>query len=425
MKILIQQGYLLDPASKREGVYDILIEEGYIKSIKKSLSVRKALIIPAKGCLVFPGLIDIHCHLREPGREDEETIESGSKAAVAGGFTTLCCMPNTDPALDNKVSIRFVQDRASKAACRVLPVGCITVKREGTLLAPYGEMAAEGAVAFSDDGSCVMDSLVMRRALEYTRLHQKPVISHAEDAALSKNGVMNEGTLSVRLGLPGIPRQAEEIMVARDVSLAGLTGGRLHLAHLTTAEAVQIVRKARKKGLSVTAEVTVHHITLTEEATAGYNTQAKVSPPLRTRQDIQALIEGLKDGTIDCLVTDHAPHADEEKETGFENAAFGIIGLETALPLAWRLTEKELKPLQLIAAFTTNPANVLGLAPAQIKEGEPADVVVYDPDKKWVYQKEKIVSRSKNSPFINWELKGKVLYTLVSGKIAYQDEESK
>ncbi|HOJ39003.1 MAG TPA: dihydroorotase [bacterium] len=423
MKLLISQGHLLDPATGRDGTCDILIEDGRISRIKKSLSVRKAQVLPARGLLVFPGLIDLHCHLREPGREDEETIESGAAAAVAGGFTTICCMPNTEPPLDNKVAIRFVKDRARQAACRVLPIGCLSVRREGTLLAPYGEMAAEGAVAFSDDGSCVMDSLLMRRALEYTLLHQRPVISHAEDFSLARNGVMNEGALSVKLGLPGIPRQAEEIMVARDVALSALTGGRLHLAHLTTQEAVEIVRAAKKRRLPVTAEVTVHHLTLTEEAVLGYNTQAKVSPPLRTRRDVEVLVKALKDGTIDCLVTDHAPHSDEEKETGFENAPSGMIGLETALPLAWRLTLKDVKPMEVIAAFTTRPAMVLGLPPVGIEEGQTADLVVFDPQKEWVYRREKVISRSKNSPFLGWTLKGRVVYTLVGGQIAYRSPD--
>ncbi|MCM8769493.1 MAG: dihydroorotase [Candidatus Omnitrophica bacterium] len=423
MKILISQGHILDPVTGRDGTYDILIEDQLITRIKKSLSVRKARIISAKGCLVFPGLIDLHCHLREPGREDEETIITGSQAAVAGGFTTICCMPNTEPPLDNKVAIRYVRHQAQAAFCRILPIGCISIRREGQRLAPYGEMVEEGAVAFSDDGSCVMDSLLMRRALEYTRLHHKPVISHAEDYSLAKNGVMNEGPLSIKLGLPGIPRQAEEIMVARDVALSALTGGRLHLAHLTTQEAVEVVRSAKKRRLPVTAEVTVHHLTLTEEAVTGYNTQAKVSPPLRTKLDIEALVRGLKDGTVDCIVTDHAPHSEEEKEAGFENAPFGMIGLETALPLAWRLVGKDLNPLDLISAFITGPAKVLGIPSVGLAEGQPADIAIFNPDTEWVYQAEKVVSKSKNSPFLGWKLRGKVVATIVAGKMVYSSHQ--
>lgn len=420
MDILIKKGYLLDPKTGREGSFDILIEKGLVRKIAKNISLRKARLIEAKDYLVLPGLIDLHCHLREPGREDEETILSGSISAAAGGFTTVCCMPNTEPPLDNKVAIRFVQERAKEAACRVLPIGCITQRREGSALAPYGEMVAEGAVAFSDDGNCVMDSLVMRRALEYTKLFEKPIISHAEDAKLAGNGVMNEGVLAVKLGLTGIPRQAESIMVARDVFLSELTGGRLHIAHVTTAEAVQIIRQAKKKNKNLSCEVTVNHLILTEEEVAGYNTNAKVSPPLRTKQDVEALIQGLKDGTIDCIVTDHAPHSEEEKETGFEQAPFGMIGFETSLPLAWSLAGKGIKPRDLLAKLTSNTCRILGIEGGQVAEGKPADLLVFNPDEEWVYRKEDIKSRSKNSPYIGRKLKGRVVCTICQGRIAYQ-----
>lgn len=419
MDILIKKGYLLDPGSGREGLFDILIEKGIIKKIAAHISAPKAHLIDAKNCLVLPGLIDIHCHLREPGREDEETILSGSISAAAGGFTTICCMPNTEPPLDNKVAIRFVYDRAREAACRVLPIGCITQKREGRALAPYGEMVAEGAVAFSDDGNCVMDSLIMRRALEYTRFFEKPVISHSEDTWLAGNGVMNEGFLSVKLGLIGIPRQAESIMVARDVLLAELTGGRLHIAHVTTAESVAIIRQAKRKNKNISCEVTVNHLILTEEEVFGYNTNAKISPPLRRKQDRQALIQGLKDGTIDCIVTDHAPHSEEEKETGFEQAPFGIIGFETALPLVWALVEKGLTKKDLVAKLTSSPARILGIEGGEVKEGKPADLVVFNPEEEWIYRQENIKSKSINSPFIGKKLKGKIRYTLFRGMVRY------
>ena len=376
-------------------------------------------IIDAKGKLIFPGLIDIHCHLREPGREDEETILSGSKSAVSGGFTTICCMPNTNPPLDNKVSIRFVYDRGREALCEVLPIGAITVKREGKLLAPYGEMVKEGAVAFSDDGNCIMDSLVMRRALEYTKLYGKPVISHSEDENLKKNGVMNEGPLSTKMGLRGIPKEAEEIMVARDVFLSNLTGGRLHIAHITTSNAVKLVKEAKRRNKKITCEAAIHHLILTEEAVSGYNPNAKVSPPLRTEKDRKALIAGLKDGTIDCIVTDHAPHSEEEKEMGFEMAPFGMIGFETALSLSMKLLDEGLSLKEIISKFTEGPSRVIGIDRGEIKEGERADIVIFDPNKEWIYKKEDIKSKSKNSPFIGWKLKGKVLYTIFSGKIVY------
>ena len=420
MDILIKNGYLIDPKGKKEGRFDILVSKGKVEKISKKINKKTKNIIDAKGKLIFPGLIDIHCHLREPGREDEETILSGSKSAVSGGFTTICCMPNTNPPLDNKVSIRFVYDRGREAFCEVLPIGAITVKREGKLLAPYGEMVKEGAVAFSDDGNCVMDSLVMRRALEYTKLYEKPVISHSEDENLKKNGVMNEGPLSTKMGLRGIPKEAEEIMVARDVFLSNLTGGRLHIAHITTSNAVKLVKEAKRRNKKITCEAAIHHLILTEEAVSGYNPNAKVSPPLRTEKDRKALIAGLKDGTIDCIVTDHAPHSEEEKEMGFEMAPFGMIGFETALSLSMKLLDEGLSLKEIISKFTEGPSRVIGIDRGEIKEGERADIVIFDPDYEWVYKKEEIKSKSKNSPFINWKLKGKVIWTICSGKIVYQ-----
>jgi len=420
MDILIKNGYLIDPKGKKEGRFDILVSKGKVEKISKKINKKTKNIIDAKGKLIFPGLIDIHCHLREPGREDEETILSGSKSAVSGGFTTICCMPNTNPPLDNKVSIRFVYDRGREAFCEVLPIGAITVKREGKLLAPYGEMVKEGAVAFSDDGNCIMDSLVMRRALEYTKLYGKPVISHSEDENLKKNGVMNEGPLSTKMGLRGIPKEAEEIMVARDVFLSNLTGGRLHIAHITTSNAVKLVKEAKRRNKKITCEAAIHHLILTEEAVSGYNPNAKVSPPLRTEKDRKALIAGLKDGTIDCIVTDHAPHSEEEKEMGFEMAPFGMIGFETALSLSMKLLDEGLSLKEIISKFTEGPSRVIGIDRGEIKEGERADIVIFDPDYEWVYKKEEIKSKSKNSPFINWKLKGKVIWTICSGKIVYQ-----
>ncbi|MBN1444906.1 MAG: dihydroorotase, partial [Candidatus Omnitrophica bacterium] len=307
-------------------------------------------------------------------------------------------------------------DRAREALCEVLPVGALTVNREGKELPSYGEMAEEGAVAFSDDGDCVMNSLVMRRALEYSKLYKKPVISHSDDAFLSKNGVMNEGELSTKMGLGGIPRQGEAIMVSRDVALAQLTGGFLHLAHLSAAESVEIVRRAKKDNKKITCEVTVHHLFLTEDAVAGYNADAKVMPPLRTKADIKALIAGLKDGTIDCIVTDHAPHSAEEKESGFENAPFGMIGFETALPLAMELKKQGFTAAQIISKFTAGPAGVLRIDRGRFKEGGRADIVIFDPEAEWVYRKEEIKSKSKNSPFIGRKMKGRVAATIFKGR---------
>ncbi len=416
-EILIKNGYIIDPESGREGQTDILISGSLVKKISKNIKEKTKKIIDAKGKLVFPGLVDIHCHLREPGREDEETIISGGLSAISGGFTTICCMPNTTPTLDNKVAIRFIYDRGRDSCCEVLPIGAITVGREGKLIAPYGEMVEEGAVAFSDDGNCVMDSLVMRRALEYTKLYKKPIISHSEDENLKRGGVMNEGTLSTKMGLRGIPNQAEEIMVSRDIFLSNLTEGRLHLAHITTSNSVQLIKEAKKKNKNISCEVAIHHLILTEEAVRNYNPNAKVSPPLRTEKDRKALIAGLKDGTIDCIVTDHAPHSEEEKEMGFENSPFGIIGFETALSLSMKLINEGLSLKEIIKKFTVGPAKVLGIDRGKIKEGSRADIVIFDPDYEWVYKKEEIKSKSKNSPFIGWKLKGKVILTISCGKI--------
>lgn len=421
MGIILKDGYLIEPKSGKEGKFDILIEDGIVKKIGKNIPSKNHKTIDCKNKIVSPGFVDIHCHLREPGREDEETIYSGSLSAVSGGFTTICCMPNTDPPLDNKVSVRFVYEKGQKSLCEVLPVGAITKKREGKEIAPYFEMIEEKAVAFSDDGNCVMDSNVMRRALEYTLLHKKPIISHSEDQNLSKNGVMNEGFISTKLGLSGIPREAEEIMVERDIHLAKLTGGILHLAHLTTEEAVESVRRFKKNLKNLTCEVTSHHLTLTEEAVIGYNPNAKVSPPLRTEKDRLALIEGLKDGTIDCIVTDHAPHSLEEKESGFENAPFGIIGFETFLPLCLKLIDYGIKLKDLIYKITYAPSKILKIERGFIEEGKRADIVVFDPDIEWIYTEDKIKSKSKNTPFLNWKLKGKVLYTIFKGEIVYKE----
>jgi len=422
MEILIRNGRLVDPSTRRCPKRDILISEGRIARIAPRIRAR-ASVLDANGCLILPGLIDLHCHLREPGQEEKETIETGTKAAVAGGFTTVCCMPNTQPPLDNRIAIGFVVSRARHASCEVLPIGAITVGREGRALAPYGEMVREGAVGFPDDGSFVMDSQVMRRALEFSKLFGKPIISHAEDQSLTKNGVMNEGALSTKLGLPGAPREAEEIAIGRDIALCRLTGGRLHIAHVTTAEGVDLIRRAKREGLPVTCEVAVHHLILTEEAVADYDTNAKVSPPLRTKEDIRALIRGLKDGTIDAIVTDHAPHTREEKEAGFEEAPFGMIGFETALSLALSLQEAGLTLQEIVARMTVGPARAFGLHRGVVAEGRRADLVILDPDRQWVYTKESVVSKSKNSPFLNRKMRGKVVATICHGKVAYQSQE--
>ncbi|MCM8766549.1 MAG: dihydroorotase [Candidatus Omnitrophica bacterium] len=423
MGILLKNGYLIEPKSGKEGEFDILIEDGVVKEIKKNIFTRNYKIIDCKNKIVSPGFVDLHCHLREPGREDEETIYTGSLSAVSGGFTTICCMPNTDPPLDNKVSVRFVYEKGEKSLCEVLPIGAITKDRKGKELAPYFEMIEENTIAFSDDGNCVMDSNVMRRALEYTLLHKKPIISHSEDENLARNGVMNEGFTSTKMGLPGIPAEAEEIMVERDLRIAKLTGGILHITHLSCMGSVESIRRFKKILKNISCDVTAHHLILTEDAISGYNTNAKVSPPLRTEKDRISLIEGLKDGTIDCIITDHAPHSYEEKQSGFENAPFGIIGFETFLPLCLKLVDYGIKLKDILYKITYSPSKILNLERGIIEKGKRADIVVFDPDIEWVYKEDKIKSKSKNTPFLNWKLKGKVLLTISKGKIVYKEKE--
>lgn len=430
--LIIAGGKVIDPASGLEGMADVYIQAGKILKIEtkrliigKKLKSSSAEVLDARGRLVVPGLIDMHVHLREPGREDEETILSGSQAAVAGGFTSICCMPNTDPPLDSQEKIKFVLERAKQALCRVYPIGAITKKQEGKELAELGDMFSAGAVAFTDDGHPVMSAEVMRRAMEYSKMFAVPIIDHCEDLSLSASGVMNESFVSTTLGLPGIPSVSEELMVYRDIKLAEYTGAKVHLAHISTAGSVELVREAKKKDISVTAEVTPHHFTLTDELVKTFNTNYKMKPPLRNRADLEALKEGLKDGTIDCIATDHAPHSAEEKETEFDQAPFGIVGLETALGLVvTELIEKEvLTWSQAIAKLTINPARILGLAAARIKGGYPADLTIIDPQGSWTVDVSKFKSKSKNSPFGGWKLKGKVLYTIVEGKVVFRPEK--
>ena len=421
--ILIKGGKVIDPATSREGEADLLIEEGRIKSIGKAISGKGAEIIDAKGKYVLPGLIDIHTHLRDPGRGDDETIASGTRAAALGGFTSIACMPNTNPPIDNPSVVEYIISRTKmEGVVRVYPIGAVTKGREGLELAEMARMMDEGAVAFSDDGSPVADSGVMRRALEYLRQFNIPIISHCEDLNLSKGGNMNEGYVSTMLGLPGIPSLAEEIMVARDIMLAK-EFGRVHIAHVSTKGSVDLIRRAKREGAPVTAETCPHYFTLTEAEVEGYNTNAKVSPPLRGEKDVAAIVEGLKDGTIDVISTDHAPHAIEKKKIEFGLAASGMVGLETALPLVFTelvLTGKLSLP-KAIEKMTSIPAKILKLNRGVLKQGADADVIVFDPKSDFVVDVNKFASKSKNSPFHGWKLKGRVLYTIVDGRIAVKN----
>ncbi len=421
--ILIKGGKIVDPASSKETEADLLIEEGKIKSIGKGISSKGAEVVDAKGKFVLPGLIDMHVHLRDPGRGDDETIASGTRAAALGGFTSVACMPNTDPPIDTPAVVEYVVARTKmEGVVRVFPVGAVTKGRRGEELAEMGRMIDEGAVAFSDDGNPIMDSEVMRRALEYLGMFNVPVISHCEDLSLSKSQDMNESFTSTVLGLGGVPSLAEEIMVARDISLAK-EFGRVHIAHVSTKGSVDIIRRAKKEGINVTAETAPHYFSLTEAEVEGYNTAAKVNPPLRGEKDVAAIVEGLRDGTIDVIVTDHAPHTIERKKVEFGLAASGMVGRETALSLVFTelvLTGK-LSIMKAIEKMTTAPSRILKLNKGSLKQGTDADVIVFDPKQDYVVDVNKFASKSKNSPFHGWKLKGRILYTIVDGRFAVKD----
>jgi len=417
---------VIDPG-RVNGVADVLIENGTISAVGTALKAPAgATIIQAKGQLVLPGFVDLHVHFREPGFEYKETIQSGTAAAVAGGFTTVCAMPNTNPVNDNQAVTEFMLERARAAGnAHLYPIGAITKKSEGKELAEIGDLRRSGCVAISDDGKPVMNSLVMRRAMEYARAFDVPVVDHCEDLHLSEGGCMNEGLVSTELGLPGIPSAAEDVMVARNVSLAELTGARLHLAHISTAGSVRMVREAKARGLKVTAEACPHHFTLTEELTRGYNTHAKMNPPLRTLQDVQAIKEGLRDGTIDVIATDHAPHATQEKQLEFTEAPFGIVGLETALSLTLALVDEGVLTLEsAVEKLSTAPAKAFSLNAGTLAVGAPADVAIVDPNRQWQVDPSRFRSKSRNTPFAGWKVKGQVTTTIVSGRVVFELEPS-
>jgi dihydroorotase len=422
--MIIKGGRVIDPARNIDEVGNILIVDGLIKSVgKEAPSAPNAELIDAKGRVVCPGFIDLHCHLRQPGYEAKETIATGTKAAAKGGFTTVCCMPNTNPALDNLPLVEYVKGVAEKEGLvRVLPIGCITRGRKGEDLSDMTEMAGAGVIGFSDDGSYVKNARLMRRAMEYSLPMGLPLIEHCEDPDLAADGQMNEGIIATRLGLCGIPSASEEVAIARDIILAELTGARLHIAHVSTAGSVEIIRQAKKRGVKVTAEVTPHHLTMTEERVLGYNTAAKVNPPLRTQRDIDALIAGLKDGTIDVVATDHAPHTLNDKLCEFGMAASGISGLETALGSLMGLVHggKLALPL-LISKLTSEPSKILGSKFGTLAAGSPADITIFDPDAVWTVDMEKFASKGHNTPLDGEKLKGKVAATIYGGRVVYQE----
>lgn len=423
--LLLAGGRVIDPANGIDAALDVLVRDGQIGAVGDGVrldgEVRR---FDVSGCWVTPGLIDMHVHLREPGYEYKETVATGTLAAVAGGFTAVACMANTKPVNDNAAVTEFILDRARAAGlARVHPVGAVSLDLAGKQLAEIGEMHRAGIVAVSDDGMPIADGNLMRRALEYAQLFDLPVIVHEEDPQLAGDGVMHEGATCMHLGLRGMPSAAEEAMLARDLALLEQTGGRLHVAHISTAGSIRMLRAAKERGLPVTAEVTPHHFALTDEAVRDYDTNAKMKPPLRTRGDIAVIIEALRDGVIDAIATDHAPHHRDEKEVEFDEAAFGIVGLETALPLSLGLVrEHGLTPSMLVRAMSTRPAQILGLQAGSLAVGMPADITVIDPECAWTVEVERLRSKSKNSPFGGWSMMGAARLTIVGGRVLWPRE---
>ncbi len=426
MKLIIKNGRVIDPANNIDGEHDILIDKGVIQSVTPSGKVKdagSAKVIDAKNCIVAPGFLDMHVHFREPGFEYKETIESGCESAAAGGFTTVAMMPNTNPVNDNRsVAELMISQARAHGKIQALPIGAITKGLKGETLSDMGDLKEAGVIAFSDDGRPVVNNQIMRRALEYSRMFDLPLIQHSEILDLTNGGCMNEGRVSTELGLKGMPSEAEDIMVYRDIALLETTGGRLHVAHISSGEAVELVRRAKAQGLPVTCEVAPHHFTLTDESVRGYDTNTKMSPPLRTQNDIEAIKAGLRDGTIDIIATDHAPHDLVDKQADYHNACFGIVGLETALPLSLRLVDEKILTLpQLVEKLTSRPAEIFKLDSGTLGVGKQADVVIFDPAHEYKIVASKFKSKSKNSPFDGWQVKGRTRHTISNGKVIYSN----
>lgn len=432
MKLLIKNGIIIEPSKNLEKKLELLIDNGKIVKIAQKINLPKNKhlyrVIDAKNNYVCAGFIDIHTHLREPGNEEEETINSGTKAAAAGGFTSVFCMPNTNPAIDDQAAVEFIMLKAkNEGVINVFPVGCVTKSRKGEELTEIGELKKAGVVAISDDGEPVENSKIMRRALEYSKMFNLPVIQHCEDKNLSKGGVVNEGKVSTLLGVRGIPKEAEEIMVIRDIILASLSGGLLHLTHLSTKNSVEFVRQAKQKGIKVSCDVTPHHFVLTEDALLKnpYDTNLKMNPPLRTQEDVDAIVEAIRDNTIDCIASDHAPHTKEEKSKEFDLAPFGIIGLETLFPICITfLYHKHRIPLTtILSKLTNNPAKIFNLKnKGKIDIGYDADITIFSIDEEFLVKE--FFSKSSNSPFIGLKLKGKIKYTICNGRIVFDDKNT-
>jgi dihydroorotase len=437
-ELLIRNGRVLDPARGVDMTGDVLVHDGRVAATGASLAADGAEVLDATGLVVAPGFVDIHAHLRDPGFEYKETIATGTQAAARGGFTTVCCMPNTEPPIDSAATVEYIlRTAATSGAVRVLPIGCVTRDRAGHELAELADLASAGCVAFSDDGAPVADGALMRHALEYARIHGLTVIDHCEDPEISAGGVMHEGWVSTRLGLRGQPAAAEESFVARDIALAAQTGAPVHIAHISTRAAVELVRRAKERGLPVTAEVTPHHLTLTHDSVAFstngaeglvYDTNAKVNPPLRSGDDVAACVEGLREGVIDCIATDHAPHAAYEKQCEFDKAAFGISGLETAFGLCMTLVGSGTLDLPaLIERLTAGPVRALGLERSvpglgSLAEGAPGDVVLIDPEAEWTVEPERFASKGRNTPLAGKTLRGKIVATVYGGRVVWAEE---
>jgi dihydroorotase len=428
--LLLKGGRLVDPSQQLDAVGDLLITNGVVEASGRIGEVRRdggaaPEVIDCAGLIVSPGFVDVHCHLREPGREEVETIATGARAAAAGGFTAVCAMPNTDPVTDNQAAVGFIIRQAQRAGgARVYPIGAISIAQQGNTLAEFGEMVGAGAVAVSDDGKPVVSAQLMRTALEYARTFGIPVADHCEEPTLAANGAMNEGLVSARLGLKGIPAEAEEIMAIRDILLARLTGGHIHLCHMSTRGSVELIRWGKERGINVTAEVCPHHLSLTEDAVEGYDTNAKMNPPLRTAADVSALQEAVKDGTIDVIATDHAPHHYDEKEREFADAPNGIVGLETALAvnLTWLVHRGVIDVNTLVERMACAPARLFRLPGGTLKRGAAADVTVFDADVPWTVDPTRFRSKGRNTPYAGHTLRGRVELTLVDGRVIHRRE---
>ena len=422
----ITNARVIDPAARRNARGDLFIADGRFVAGFTAGQKKAAKKIDARGLVACPGLIDIHVHLREPGQTHKETIQTGSWAAAAGGFTTVVCMPNTSPVADNAGTIEYIHNAIEHGAVvHVHPTGCITVGQKGEQLAPTGSLKRAGVVAITDDGHCVQNNELMRCAVEYAKMFDLPVMDHCQDEAMTQNAAMNEGVMSTRLGLRGWPHAAEDVIVSRNVILSTYTGAHIHLQHISSKYSVDIIRRAKSRGVRITAEATPHHLALTEAALAGYDPNFKMNPPVRTEEDRRALVEGLRDGTIDCVATDHAPHTDYEKDKEFDYAPFGVIGLETALPVVLDVLHRQGKfslP-EVIALMTHKPARLLNLPGGTLAEDAVADVTLFDPDEKWLYDAEAGFSKSGNSPWHRQTLTGRVKTTIVSGRVVYDGQK--